>query len=91
MLRKTLTDYLDKGWIRVNNSPGSAPVLFARKPGGGLRFCVDYRKLNEIIRKDRTPLPLISKTLQIMAKATWFTKLDVSAAFHKIRIKEGDE
>lgn len=91
VLRKTLTDHLDKGWIRVSNSPAGAPVLFVQKPGGGLRFCVDYRKLNEITKKDRTPLPLITETLRMMAKAVWFTKLDVSAAFHKIRIKEGDE
>jgi transposase InsO family protein len=91
VLRKTLTDHLEKGWIRVSKSPAGAPVLFVRKPGGGLRFCVDYRKLNEITKKDRTPLPLISETLQMMAKAVWYTKLDVSAAFHKIRIQEGDE
>jgi transposase InsO family protein len=91
VLRKTLTDHLEKRWIRVSKSPAGAPVLFVRKPGGGLRFCVDYRKLNEITKKDRTPLPLISETLRMMAKAVWYTKLDVSAAFHKIRIKEGDE
>lgn len=38
VLRKTLTDYLDKSFIRVSSSPAAAPVLFAKKPGGGLRF-----------------------------------------------------
>ena len=42
VLHKTLTNYLDKGFIRVSNSPAAAPILFARKPGGGLHFCVDY-------------------------------------------------
>lgn len=41
VLRKTLTDLLDKNWIRASSAPGGAPVVFARKPGGGLRFCVD--------------------------------------------------
>jgi predicted aspartyl protease len=91
VLRKTLTEYLDKGFIRVSNSPAAAPVLFVRKPGGGLRFCVDYRGLNKITRKDRYPLPLIYETLQSIGKAKWFTKLDVVAAFHKIRIQEGQE
>lgn len=91
VLRKTLLDYLDKGFIRVSNSPAAAPVLFARKPGGGLRFCVDYRGLNAITRKDRYPLPLINETLERIGKAKWFTKLDIIAAFHKIRIAEGDE
>jgi predicted aspartyl protease len=91
VLRKTLSELLDKNFIRASNSPAAAPVLFVKKPGGGLRFCVDYRKLNEITRKDRYPLPLITETLRSLARAKWLTKLDVSAAFHKIRIREGDE
>jgi hypothetical protein len=69
VLRKTLIDYLKKGWIRVNKSLVGAFVLFVRKPGDSLRFCVNYRKLNEITKKDRTLLPLITETLRIMAKA----------------------
>jgi len=52
---------------------------------------VDYRALNRISRKDRYPLPLIQETLRTIGKAKWFTKLDVSAAFHKLRIAKGDE
>src|ERR1700742_367100 len=86
-----ITDLLDKGWIRASSSAAGAPVLFAKKPGGGLRFCVDYRALNAITKHDRYPLPLIRETLRSLAKARWFTKIDVRAAFHPIRIKEGDE
>ena len=42
VLRKTLTELLDKGFIRVSTSPARAPVLFVYKPRGGLYFCVDY-------------------------------------------------
>uniref|UniRef100_A0A093ULB7 Transposon Tf2-11 polyprotein n=1 Tax=Talaromyces marneffei PM1 TaxID=1077442 RepID=A0A093ULB7_TALMA len=91
VLRKTLHDLLSKGFIRVSKSSAAAPVLFIKKPGGGLRFCVDYRALNTITKKDRYPLPLIHETLQKISKAKWFTKFDVPAAFHKIRIAEGDE
>lgn len=38
------------------------------------------------MRKDRYPLPLINETLEKVSKATWFTKLDVIAAFHKLRV-----
>jgi hypothetical protein len=91
VLRKTLTDLLNKGFIRVSSSPAAAPVLFVRKPGGGLRFCVDYQGLNRVTKKDRYPLPLIYKTLRNISKARWFTKLDVITAFYKIRITEGDK
>ena len=53
VLRKELTSLLDKGWIRASSSPAASPILFVKKPGGGLRFCVDYRGLNAITRKDR--------------------------------------
>ena len=91
VLRKTLSELLDKGFIRASSSPAGAPVLFVKKPGGGLRFCVDYRALNAITRADRYPLPLIKETLANLSKARYFTKLDVRAAFHKLRIREGDE
>ena len=46
VLRKTLTELLDKGFIRASSSPVGALVLFARKLEGGLRFYVNYRALN---------------------------------------------
>ncbi|KAI0992153.1 hypothetical protein K3495_g16033, partial [Podosphaera aphanis] len=91
VLRKTLTELSEKGWIRPSNSPAAAPVLFARKPNGGLRFCVDYRGLNAKTIPDRYPLPLFRETLRQLSKARWFTKLDVKSAFHRIRIRDGDE
>ncbi|KAF6783741.1 reverse transcriptase domain protein [Colletotrichum sojae] len=91
VLKKTLEDLLDKGFIKASSSPAGAPVLFVKKPGGGIRFCVDYRALNAITRKDRYPLPLILETLRRVAAAKWYTKLDVVAAFHKVRIAEEDQ
>ncbi len=91
VLRKVLNDLLDKGFIRASSSEAAAPVLFVRKGNGGLRLCCDYRALNAITRRDRYPLPLISETLRNLARARWFTKLDVTAAFHKIRMAEGHE
>jgi hypothetical protein len=91
VLQKGLTSYLECGFIRVSRSSAAAPVFFAKKPGGGLRFCVDYRALNAIPQKDQYPLPLIHETLQQISEAKWFTKVDVIQAFHKIRIAKGDE
>ena len=54
-------------------------------------FCVDYCSFNKITRKDHYPLPLIQETLNSISKVKFFTKLDVIATFHKIRVEEGDE
>jgi hypothetical protein len=91
VLQKELTSYLERRFIRVSRSSAAAPVLFAKKPGGELRFCVDYGALNAITRKDQYPLLLIHETLQQISKAKLFTKVDVIQAFHKIRIAKGDE
>ena len=91
ILRKTLIDLLDKGFIRVSNSLITALVLFIKKLKGGLRFCIDYRGLNQVIKKDRYLLPLIYETLRNINKAKWFIKLNVIAAFYKLRILKGDE
>lgn len=59
MLWKFLQENLDKRFIRASTSPAASLVLFAKKLGGRLRFCVDYRGLNAITIKNRYPLPLI--------------------------------
>lgn len=91
VLRKTIRNLLDKGFIQASSSAAAAPVLFVQKPGGSLRFCCDYRALNAITQRDHYLLPLIIKTLHNLADATRFTKLDVIAAFHGIWITKGHE
>jgi hypothetical protein len=91
VLHKWLTENLEKGFIRASTSPAAAPVLFAKKPGGGLRFCVDYRGLNAITIKNRYAMPLIQETLSRLSSAKFYTKLDIIAAFNHIRIADGQE
>ena len=91
VLQKYLKENLAKGFIRASSSPCSSPVLFARKPSGGLRFCVDYRALNAITIKNRYPIPLIQETLDRLAKAMIFSKFDIIAAFNKLRMQSGQE
>jgi hypothetical protein len=91
VLRKTLMDLLNKGWIRASSLAAGAPVLFVKKPEKRLRFCVDYRALNAIISQNRYPFPLIRKTLKELAKARYYTKMNVRAAFHKLYIKKEDK
>ena len=59
ILRKTLSDYLSKGFIKVSNNLITTLILFVKKPGGGLRFYIDYWALNQLTKKDYYPLPLI--------------------------------
>ena len=91
VLHKYLREHLNKDFIKASLSPVASPVLFVKKPGGGLRLYVDYRALNALTVKNQYPLPLIRETLDRLAKAKYFTKLDVIAAFNRIRMAKGDE
>ena len=91
VVKKYLEENLEKGFITPSSSPVASPILFVKKPNGGLRFCVDYRRLNAITKKNRYPLPLIEETLSQLARAKIFTKLDVRQAFHRVRVREKDE
>ena len=90
-VKQYLLDNLSKGFIAPSQAPYASPVLFVKKPDGSLRFCIDYRKLNAITRKDRYPLPLIDETLARISRAKIYTKLDIRQAFHRIRIDPASE
>jgi hypothetical protein len=62
-VKEYLIDNLDKGFIEASQALYATPVLFVKKPDGSLRFCIDFRKLNQLTCKDRYPLPLIDETL----------------------------
>ena len=85
-LQKQLASFLEKGWIRPSNSEYGAPVLFATKPGGGLRLCIDYRSLNAQTVKDRYPLPRTDELFDHLHGAKWFTKIDLAQGFHQMRM-----
>ena len=90
-LKKWLEENLKKGFIQPSSSPAASPVLFVKKPGGGLRFCVDYRGLNNVSVKDRYPLPLIKESLNNLKGMNYFSKVDIISAFNMVRIKAGQE
>ena len=91
ILKEYLASALEKGWIRPSKSPAGAPILFVPKKDGSMRMCIDYRGLNKITVKNRFPLPLISELLDRLSHAKIFSKLDLRDAYHRLRIKEGDE
>jgi hypothetical protein len=67
--KEWVEENMSKGFIWQSSSPFAAPVLFAMKPGGGLRFCIDYQDINNKTIKNRYPLSLIKETLNLSGKA----------------------
>lgn len=90
-LKEYLQDMLRKGYIRISKSSAGYPVMFVPKKNGKLRLVIDYRQLNDITLKDRTPLPLVTELRDRLHNKKWFTALDLKGAYNLIRVKEGDE
>ena len=85
-----LQDMLHKGTIQPSKSPWSSPIVLVQKKDGSMRFCVDYRKLNAVTRKDAYPLPRVDDTLDTLAGAHWFTTLDLISGYWQVEVREED-
>jgi RNase H-like domain found in reverse transcriptase/Reverse transcriptase (RNA-dependent DNA polymerase) len=90
-LDKFLKENLKKGYIRPSQLPMASPFFFVSKKDGKLWPCQDYRYLNDWTVKNSYPLPLISKILDKLKGAKYFTKLDVCWGYNNIWIKKGDK
>ena len=67
------------------------PCFYIPKKDSLLWLVQDYRKLNQITIKDKTPLPLIGEIIDKLKEARYFNKLDLIWGYNNIQIKEGDE
>jgi len=91
VLDEFLAENLRTGRIRESKSPWASPFFFVKKKDGKLRPVQDYRQLNALTKKNRTPLPLITETIDRLKEAKFFTKLDVRWGFNNVRIADGDQ
>ena len=90
-LHEFINEHLKSGFIHPTNSPYGALILFIKKKNGQLRLCVDFRGLNQIMKKDCYPPPLIANLLDAPQKAHVYTKINLQHTYRLIRIAEGDE
>jgi transposase InsO family protein len=87
-LRKQLDKWLKHDVIEESCSPWSFRLVAAPKKGGKIRWCVDYRQLNEITMKDSFPLPSIEDNIARLGRSKIFSGIDGSGAFHVIPMTE---
>jgi hypothetical protein len=85
-----LEELLKKGYISPSVSPCGAPVLFVKKKDGTLRLCIDFRRLNKVIVKNKYPLSRIDDLFDQLKDEKIFSKIDLRSGYHQVRIKEED-
>ena len=87
-LEKQLQHLINMGWVQPSVSPWASAVLFAPKPGGKLRLCIDYRYLNEHTIKNTYPLPRIDTLLDKLKGHKFFSALDLASGYHQIKLSD---
>ena len=88
--REGVQDMLQKGIIRPSSSPWASPLVLVRKKDGSMRFCVDYRQLNSVTRKDAYPIPRIDETLDTLSGSCIFTTLDLLSGYWQVEVRPED-
>ncbi|XP_076434617.1 uncharacterized protein LOC143274631 [Babylonia areolata] len=90
VIREEVQSMLKMGVIEPATSPYSAPIVLVKKKDGKVRFCVDFRRLNRILRFDAEPLPNVNQIFAKLSHAKYFSKLDLAKGYWQIPMKESD-
>jgi len=85
-IERQVKEMCDLGLVEPSLSPWASPVVLVKKKDGSMRFCVDYRKLNAVTKKDSFPLPLINDVLDSLHDTNYFTTLDMKSGYFQIQL-----
>ena len=88
--RKEIEMLMEYDMIEPSKSPWDCGVVMAKKKGGQLRFCCDFRYLNAVTIKDAYPIPRIDESLSKLGDAKFFTTLDLGSAFWQVPLRKQD-
>ena len=87
-VREHLQEMLDGGAIWPSQSPWCNAVVLVWKKDGGLRFCINFRRLNARTKKDLYPLPQMQETMESLVRARFFSTMDLKSGFWQVKMSE---
>lgn len=87
---RQIDSMLENDIIQPSTSPWSSGIVLVRKRDGSRRFCIDYRRLNDVTVKDAYPLPRIDESLDQLAGSKLFSCLDLSSGYWQVEVQPED-
>ena len=91
VVEEQVNEMLDNEVIKPSNSPWSSPVVLVRKKDGSWRFCIDFRKLNEVTVKDAFPLPQVADLVDSLSGHKYFSTLDLASGYWQVPVEESSQ
>lgn len=79
---------IEQDLIEPPNSEWCSPVVMTRKPDGNYRPWIDFRRVNEVSKKDEHPIPFLAAILDRLKSARYISTLDLNKTYHKIPTSE---
>jgi hypothetical protein len=87
-IEEITNEMLTYGVAKFSRSPWSSPIVLIKKKDGSIRFCVDYRKLNNLTKRDVYPLPRTDDSLNALGGSKYFSSFDMTSGYWQIRTHE---
>ena len=89
-IQKQVEQMLKDSIISPSQSPWASPIVLVKKKDGAIRFCIDYRKLNEVTIKDHYPLPRIDDIIDTTGGSIYFSTLDLRSGYWQVPVAKED-
>src|SRR6266511_4250450 len=90
-MKEEIERMLKEGIIKKSKSPWASPVVLVLKKDGSIRFCVDYKKVNDLTIVDAYPLPIVNDTVDKIEGKKYYTSIDLASGYWQVEVNENSQ
>src|SRR6202007_1887078 len=87
-VKEEIDSMIRQGVIRPSKSPWGFNMVLVDKPNGRKRVCVNFKKLNKVIKKDKFPMPNLHQTMREMKRTRKYSKIDLWSGFYQVPMRK---